>query len=195
MKTITYDDFISFRPCWLETEEGRRKLKYYAGMRKEWTALNILTLTCIDALDKFWTVLRPELLSDHVLNEFSCLCAEKALNAVGGYKYESVNGVEKKRAHMRGEISNDELSAANYPTFRATHIAYAHYAALTAVCVTVCTKVDAYEAAKSCLIALNHIATANNNVAVVDDVLSNQLIDMLMKLIEEEEKKETPEGA
>ena len=43
MKTVTVKQFKSFRPCWLETAEGREKFARIAAIRNEWTALDVLT--------------------------------------------------------------------------------------------------------------------------------------------------------
>ena len=43
MKTVTPEQFKKFRPCWLETAEGREKFARIAAIRNEWTALDVLT--------------------------------------------------------------------------------------------------------------------------------------------------------
>ena len=58
MKTVTVEQFKSFRPCWLETEKGRDKFARIAAIKNEWTALDVLNLPDVSAQDKLWSVLR-----------------------------------------------------------------------------------------------------------------------------------------
>lgn len=62
MKSITYEEFLKFKPCWLETESGAARLKKIGARKERWTALDILTLDDVDAEDKLWAVLREELI-------------------------------------------------------------------------------------------------------------------------------------
>ncbi len=112
MKTITVDDFTSFGPCWLNSVAGRRKIKHYAAMKFEWTALDILALDGVSADDKLWLVLRPELLDDAIMHEFACRCAEKALASIENPDQRSVDAIAAKRKWMKGEITDAELNAA-----------------------------------------------------------------------------------
>ena len=112
MKTITVDDFTSFGPCWLEDEAGRRKIKQYAAIKPEWSALDILALDGVSADDKLWLVLRPELLDDAIMHEFACRCAEKALASIENPDQRSVDAITAKRKWMKGEITDAELNAA-----------------------------------------------------------------------------------
>ena len=43
MKTVTVEQFKSFRPCWLETAGGRDKFARIDAIRSEWTALDVIT--------------------------------------------------------------------------------------------------------------------------------------------------------
>ena len=116
MKTITYDDFVSFSPCWLTDDEERDEhadqLAGYRAMRDEWSALDILRLDEVDAEDRLWLVLREELIDAPILHEFACRCAERALSIVGKPDERSVAAIEAKRKWLRGEISDKELDAA-----------------------------------------------------------------------------------
>ncbi len=112
MKTITVDEFISFGPCWLKDEASRRKIKHYAAIKNEWSALDILELEGVDADEKLWLVLRPELLSDTIIREFSCWCGENALSIIPDPDQRSIDGIIAKRKWLRGEISDEELEVA-----------------------------------------------------------------------------------
>ena len=116
MKTITYEDFVSFKPCWLIYEEERNEhaeqLARYRAMRDEWSAIDILRLDEVDAEDRMWLVLRDELIDAPIMHEFACRCAERALSRIDKPDERSVAAIEAKRKWMRGEISDDEMTAA-----------------------------------------------------------------------------------
>ena len=116
MKTITYDDFVEFEPCWLEnertTEKHAEQLERYREMRDEWTALDILRLDEVDPEDRLWLVLREELIDASILHEFACRCAEMTLSRADKPDERSIATIEAKRKWPRGEISDQELRAA-----------------------------------------------------------------------------------
>ena len=112
MKSITYEEFLKFNPCWLKTEEGAARLKKIGAQKERWTALNILALDDVSAEDKLWAVLREELIDVRTLHEFACWCAEEALSHVENADERSWNVIKVKRAWLRGEASDAELSAA-----------------------------------------------------------------------------------
>lgn len=112
MKTVTVEQFKKFRPCWLETAEGRAKLARIAAIRDEWTALDVLNLPDVSADDKLWSVLREEFIDAPILHEFACRCAEYALSFADNPDPRSIAAIEAKRKWLRGEITNKELYAA-----------------------------------------------------------------------------------
>lgn len=112
MKSITYEEFLEFEPCWLKTEDGAARLKKIGARKERWTALDILALDDVDAEDKLWAVLREELIDARLLHEFSCWCAEDALSHVENADERSWNAVKVKRAWLRGEASDAELDIA-----------------------------------------------------------------------------------
>ena len=116
MKTITYEDFVSFNPCWLtddeELDEHADQLAGYRAMRDEWSALDILRLDEVDAEDRLWLVLREELIDAPILHKFACRCAEMALSRIDKPDEQRVAAIEEKRKWLRGEISDDGMAAA-----------------------------------------------------------------------------------
>lgn len=112
MKSITYEEFLEFKPCWLKTEGGVARLKKIGARKERWTALDILALDDVDAEDKLWAVLREELIDARILHEFACWCAEDALSHVENADERSWNAIKVKRAWLRGEVSDAELAAA-----------------------------------------------------------------------------------
>lgn len=115
MKTITYEDFVSFNPCWLTDDEERDEhadqLAGYRAIRDKWSALDILRLDDVDAEDRLWLVLREELIDAPIMHEFGCRCAERALARIDKPDARSVAAIKAKRRWLRGEISDDELLA------------------------------------------------------------------------------------
>ena len=116
MKTITYEDFVSFKPCWLTDDEERDEhadqLAGYRAMRDEWSALDILRLDEVDAKDRLWLVLREELIDAPILHEFACRCADRALARIDKPDVRSVAAIEAKRKWLLGEISDEAMDAA-----------------------------------------------------------------------------------
>lgn len=112
MKTVTPEQFKKFGPCWLETAAGRKRHARVAAMRDEWSALDVLALDGVSNKDKLWAVLREEFIDAPVLHEYACRCAEYALTFVREPDSRSIAAIEAKRKWLRGEISNDDLTAA-----------------------------------------------------------------------------------
>ena len=112
MKTVTPEQFKEFGPCWLETAAGRQRYARVAAMRDEWSALDVLALDGVSNKDKLWAVLREEFIDAPVLHEYACRCAEYALTFVREPDSRSIEAIEAKRKWLRGEISNDDLTAA-----------------------------------------------------------------------------------
>ena len=112
MKTVTVEQFKKFRPCWLETAEGRKRFARIAAIREEWTALDVLNLPGVPAKDKLWSVLREEFIDAPILHEFACRCAEYALSFVDNPDPRSIAAIDAKRKWLRGEIKDKELRAA-----------------------------------------------------------------------------------
>ena len=123
MKTVTYDDVVAMEPCWLETPQGRRRLRYYAKKRERWTALDVLRLPRVSAEDRLWLVLRPELIDEPVLHEYACRCAEYAMKFVADPDPRSVAAIDAKRRWVRGEIGDNDLMAARAAAWDAARVA------------------------------------------------------------------------
>ena len=112
MKSITYEEFLEFGPCYLDDPKEKALMDSIAQRQDRWTALDILELEEIPDEDKLWCVLREELIEPEKLHEFACVCAERALRRVENPDPRSVAAIEAKRAWMKGEISDAELAAA-----------------------------------------------------------------------------------
>ena len=112
MKSITYEEFLEFNPCYLRNREKKALMDSIARRQEKWTALDILGLEEIPDEDKLWCVLREELIDEQKLHEFACVCAERALSRVENPDPRSVAVIAAKRAWMRGEITDKELDVA-----------------------------------------------------------------------------------
>ena len=124
MKTVTPEQFKEFGPCWLETAAGRQRYARVAAMRDEWSALDVLALEGVSNKDKLWAVLREEFIDAPVLHEYACRCAEYALTFVREPDSRSIAAIEAKRKWLRGEISNDDLTAARVAAWAAAGAAW-----------------------------------------------------------------------
>ena len=112
MKSITYEEFLDFDPCYLGDPDRKALMDSIAQRQDRWTALDILELKEIPDVHKLWAVLREELIEPEKVHEFACRCAERALSRVENPDPRSVAAIEAKRAWMKGEISDAELAAA-----------------------------------------------------------------------------------
>ena len=57
MNSITYEEFLKFKPCWLKTEEGAVQLKKIGARKERWTALDILALDDVSAEDRLLSLI------------------------------------------------------------------------------------------------------------------------------------------
>ena len=112
MKSITYEEFLKFNPCYLDDPKEKALMDSIAQRNERWTALDILELEEIPDDDKLWAVLREELIEPEKLHEFACRCAERALSRVENPDPRSIAAIAAKRAWMRGEITDAELKLA-----------------------------------------------------------------------------------
>ena len=112
MKTVTLEEFKTFNPCWMETEEGTARLEKIGSRKKEWTALDVLRLEEVSAEDRLWAVLREEFVPAHTLHEFACRCAEGELRKAGVTDDRSWNAIRVKRLWIEGKATDTELAAA-----------------------------------------------------------------------------------
>ena len=185
MKTVTVKQFKSFRPCWIETAEGREKFARIAAIRNEWTALDVLNVPDVSAQDKLWSVLREEFIDHPILHEFACRCAEYALSFVTSPDPRSIAAIKAKRKWLRGEITGAELRAARDAALYAAQAAArdaALYAAQAAAgdaawaATWATTRVATMAAAKAA-------AQAAAWDAAMDDAREHE-VEMLMELLE-----------
>ena len=106
MNSVTVDQVLAWSPCY-----SREKIESLFAGREAVTAAGILDLP-ISVNDRLWAVLREQLIPAAILHEFACRVAENALKAAGDSDPRSVAAIAAKRAWLRGEISDQDLSAA-----------------------------------------------------------------------------------
>jgi hypothetical protein len=110
---VTLDEFLSFNPCWRNSEQGRRRLRYYARkLGGSANALEILALRRIPAEHRLWAVLREEFIPAPMLHACACRCAEDALSRIDNPDPRSINAIVVKRRWIAGEATDEELAAA-----------------------------------------------------------------------------------
>ena len=201
MKTVTVEQFKSFRPCWLETAEGRKRFARISAIRNEWTALDVLNLPYVSAQDKLWSVLREEFIEAPILHEFACRCAEYALSFVESPDPRSIAAIEAKRKWLRGKITDAELDAARVDARVAARIAarsvaqdVARVAARIAAqdVAWVIARVIAQDAAWAA--ARNVVWSAANDAALdtacaARDAAREHEVEILRELLEEGDKQ------
>ena len=110
---VTLDKFLSFEPCWQNSEKGRRRLRCYARkLGGSADALEILALRRIPAEHRLWAVLREEFIPAPMLHACACRCAEDALSRIDNPDPRSINAIAVKRRWIAGEATDEELAAA-----------------------------------------------------------------------------------
>lgn len=121
---VTLDEFLKFEPCWLDDEQGRRRLRYYARkLGGSADALEILALRRIPADERLWAVLREEFIPAPILHEFACRCAEDALSRIDNPDPRSIHAIAVKRRWIAGEATDEELAAAEADADAAARVA------------------------------------------------------------------------
>ena len=130
MKTVTYEEFLKFKPCWLKYEDGAERIKaYFDRFGGSMSALDILNLNDVSKADKLWSVLREEFIPASMLHEFACVCAEYALSLIDNPDPRSIKAIEVKRAWIRDEATDEELAVARDAACVVAEDAYATYRA------------------------------------------------------------------
>ena len=110
LKTVTVDDVMGWEPCW-----DRDEVEDAAGGREALTPLEIADLK-IQAHERLWVLLRPEIIERKRLHELACVFAECVLLRERGMGQEpdtrSWAAIETKRRWLRGEATDEQLAAA-----------------------------------------------------------------------------------
>jgi hypothetical protein len=113
MKSCTIDQVISYGPCL--PEYTKERVTELFGKRKTLTALQILNLK-IPIPDRFWAVLRENLIDAQILRLAACAFAERALRQERSAKREpdkrSWEAIRMARLYAYGKVNKEELTAA-----------------------------------------------------------------------------------
>lgn len=106
MKTITYQDIMSWSPCYDPVARGL--------CTPDWsgTALDILRAEHIPAEDRLWVVLREELIDPRALRLFAVWCARRALARIANPDPRSIAACDIAERHANGQATDEELDAA-----------------------------------------------------------------------------------
>ena len=109
---ITIDQVLSWGPC--GGYATRDELLAITGGRDSIAPVDVLALD-IPAPDRFWLLLRPEILGERELRLFACDCAEHVAHlwkAPVGSTWKPADAIAVARAFARGEATREELAAA-----------------------------------------------------------------------------------
>lgn len=186
MKTVTVEQFKSFRPCWLETAKGRKRFARISAIRNEWTALDVLNLPYVSAQDKLWSVLREEFIKAPILHEFACRCAEYSLSFVASPDPQSIAAIEAKRKWLRGEITDTELYAARDAAWYAAGDAVSRAARDAVIAATNrAERASAWYAAKAAAWYAAKAATWSDESNTTWDAASKHEVEILGQLLKE----------
>ena len=114
MKTVNFEQAKALGWCWFNDKELTERLERYAERKPEWTALDILRLPSEEVTDddKLFVVLCRELIDEKIIHALACDFAERALSRAENPHPHSVKAIEVKRRWIRGEATDEELSAA-----------------------------------------------------------------------------------
>jgi hypothetical protein len=137
---ITLDQVMAWEGCYPQ----ERIEELFAG-RKVLTIEDVFNLD-IPAEHKLWVLLREELIPAPVLHEFACRMAEQALQLISDPDPRSVAAIAAKRAWLKGEITNEQLSEAREAAYYA---AYATAMSTTSVAANTAANTAARAAAWS----------------------------------------------
>jgi hypothetical protein len=107
MKSVTVDQVMEWNPC--DDYTAERVTELFAG-REALTAQDIAALD-ISHADRLWALLHNEFLTDQQIHLLACDFAEAVVHLCGDDP-RPITAIEAKRAWLRGEIDNDQLSAA-----------------------------------------------------------------------------------
>jgi len=161
MKRITIKDIRDWGPCY-DPVEGKSELP------EDWsgTALDVLNLD-VPITDRFWVVLRKELLPEKELRLFAVWCARQVQHLMKDER--SLKALDVSEAYAKGEATKGELfiavnaawEAARYAA-HSSHAAYAAYDAAYAA-YAANTAYAARSAAYDAAYAATHSAYATRN--------------------------------
>lgn len=106
-RTITLDQLMSWKPCY-----DKEKILRLSRGKTEMTIGEILDLRFVSVEEKFWLLLREEIIPARTLHEFALWCAETALTRIGVTNESSWNALKVKRMWLEGKATNEEVSVA-----------------------------------------------------------------------------------
>ena len=102
MKTITITDIRSWKPCYDLSKH----------LPEDWqgTVLDILKMDTIPAQDRFWVVLREELIDAKTLRLFAVWCARQVQHLITDPR--SIAAIDTAEKYANGQATNEELATA-----------------------------------------------------------------------------------
>ncbi len=146
---ITYGKILSWCPCY----KPDKCLEMMKGI-KEYELTDFLNLDSVSVEDKFWAVLRPEVIPERILHEFAIWCAESVLHLFEEKHPDDKRprlAIEAKKKWLDGEITDKELASAASAARAAAWAAWAAWDACdaSAARAAACDASAAREAARA----------------------------------------------
>jgi hypothetical protein len=147
MKTFTYADIVSWRPCYSPS----------LYLKEDWSgnALDLLKIKEIPTKDKFWVVLRKDIINDKTLRLFAVWCARQVQHLMKDQR--SLTALDVAERFANGQVTIEELRQVRQDA------AYAYYAADYAAAYAAAYAADAaaaYAAADAAYAAADAAAAA-----------------------------------
>lgn len=106
-KVVTIDQVLSWDVCY-----DKEKILRLSHGKTELTVGEIINLRFVPAVDKFWLLLREEIIPARILHEFAIWCAETALTKANETDERSWNALQVKRLWLDGKATDEEMAAA-----------------------------------------------------------------------------------
>jgi hypothetical protein len=107
-KVVTLEQVLSWKPCY-----DREKILWLSRGKTELTVGEIIDLKFVPVENKFWLLLREEIIPARILHEFAIWCAEIALTKDNVTDERSWNALKVKRLWLDGKATDKELDAAS----------------------------------------------------------------------------------
>jgi len=195
MKTFTINDIRSWEPC---HDPASYVPETWTG-----TAIDMLNIKKVPISDRFWAVLRTEVVPERTLRLFAVWCAREASSMIDNLDPRSIKAINVAESYAKGQATEKELLIATRAAFDAhynarsseTWVSFATGSAAqsTADCAEVAAELASKEAAYSIAhlgAQLEPYATDEWEAIYASLKLSVRLkqLDKLIEMINEENK-------
>lgn len=178
LPTITAEDLLRFDPCY--RYEKRQELFTFARSKERWNALEILDCVKYPLVDRFWLVLRKDLIPEPLLHEAACRFIEHCLRGRSpDVKLMLRKSIAAKRAWLRDKVSDVDLISIKSDLYRFCHslIGLGGQRAFDHQVVNACRWALSFNA---------ECAARDTAILAASDEVRVELKDVLIKLLKQE---------